>query len=158
MITLPPLVAVALIKLLGVVVGLVVPYVDAAAYALFLYPQSIEGAAFREALKLRKPGLVVREVLQLLQQPLRFIHRGILFFATYAAMSVFVITSTNAALGKGVVAGIGIYMLMGMLAYRTNIIELRKRYFWGLAGSASNAAYMGLIVTLVVLTVFALII
>ncbi len=148
------LISVIVWKLVGAVIGYVIPWFDVVGYVVYLHPDDPETGEVRTAFKSKKYIHAVKEMALLLGKPLRFMHRSIYFFAAFLALSVFVLTSTGSLIGKGVIAGLGMHMLLAMIPYRTSLHEIRTRFFWGLAEHVSERALqvlVGLIALIVVL-------
>ena len=55
--------------------------------------------------------------------------RSVLFLLTYMPLSLFVITSTKAVLGKGLVMGIGLVILYELWQYRQTATFFRQYFF-----------------------------
>lgn len=152
------LVAVFVWKLIGAVIGYVIPWFDAVGFALFLHPDDPDTSVVREAVRTKKFASAIKDVALLLGKPLRFMHRSIYFSAAFLALGVFVLTSTGSLIGKGVIAGLGLHMLLAMIPYRTSFHELRTRFFWGLADTVSERSIQVLVglIAVIVLLAFAL--
>jgi len=143
------------LKFLGVFFGFLLPVFEAMGFALYIHPERPESEPLKTAVAQRKLRDVWREVHVLLNKPLPFIHRGIIFFAAFCAVALFVLTSANSALGVGIVTGFGLSLLWGMFPYRKNFTELQQRFFLGLAKHVSRGAIMSLIAFLCVIVVWA---
>lgn len=152
------LIAILVWKLVGAVIGYVIPWFDAVGYVVYLHPEDPETGGVREALKAKKFVRAIKDIALLLGKPLRFMHRSIYFTAAFLAISVFVLTSTGSVIGKGVIAGLGLHMLLAMIPYRTSFHEIRTRFFWGLAESVSERSLQLLVglIAIIVLLAFAL--
>lgn len=142
-----------LFKVLGGILGYFLPIADAIGYAVYLHPDQPESLPTKTAMDQKQLGAVFQHANELLKQPVRFIHRGIVFFAVFAVLGIFVLTSTDSAIGKGVIAGFGLHLLLAMLPYRRDLAGLKQRFFLGLAPSVSSAAVYTLIVVLVVIVI-----
>lgn len=142
-------------KLVGALIGYVIPWLDVVGYVMYLHPDDPETAHVRESLRAKKFFLAMKDIVLLLGKPLRFMHRSVYFIAAFLALGVFTITSTGSVVGKGVVAGLGVHMVLAMIPFRTSIHEIRTRFFWGLADTVSERALQTLIGAIMLIVVIA---
>jgi hypothetical protein len=146
------------LKFVGGVFGYLLPTIDAVTYALYLHPERPESEAIKASWAKRDVRAMMQETHLLLQEPLPFIHRGIIFYAAFCAVSLFVLTSANSWLGAGLLIGFCLHMLLALLPYRTNLPALQERFFLGLAKHVSPAALYSLIGVLGGIFVWALVV
>lgn len=152
------LIALFVWKLIGVVIGYVIPWFDVLGYVVYLHPEDPETIEVRDTLKSKKFVSAVRDIALLLGKPLRFMHRSIYFTAAFLVIGVFVLTSTGSLIGKGVIAGLGLHMILAMIPFRTSLHDIRTRFFWGLAETVSEQSLQVLIglIAIIVLLAFVL--
>lgn len=144
------------LKFLGGFFGFLLPVFEAIGFALYLHPERQESEPLKTAFARRKLRDVWREAHLLLKHPLPFIHRGIVFYAAFCVVALFVMTSANSLLGLGVLAGFGVHLLWAMFPHRKNFPELQQRFFLGLAKHVSRGAIISLIALLCVIVVWAI--
>lgn len=82
---------------------------------------------------------------------LELITRSPLFLVAYPVLAFFAITSSNSALGIGLVLGLGLTMVVEALALRQNLPQLRQRFAQHLSPSLSDqdllrGLWMGLVI------------
>ena len=144
------------LKFLGGFFGFLLPVFEAIGYALYFHPERPESEQLKTAVAQRKVREVWREVHILLQYPLPFIHRGIVFYVAFCGVALFVMTSANSPLGVGVLAGFGLHLLWAMFPHRRNFADLQQRFFLGLAKHVSRGAVISLIALLSIIVIWAI--
>ena len=144
------------LKFLGGFFGFLLPVFEAVSYALYLHPERPESEPLKTAVAQRKLRDVWKEAYILLKLPLPFIHRGIVFYAAFCGVALFVLASANSALGVGILAGFGASLLLAMFPHRNNFAELQQRFFLGLAKHVSRGAIISLIAFLCIIVVWAI--
>ena len=144
------------LKFLGVFLGFLLPVFEAIGFALFLHPERPESDPLKTAVANRNIRDVWREAYVLLKHPLPFIHRGIVFYAAFCVVALFVMTSANSLLGLGVLAGFGLHLLWAMFPHRKSFPDLQQRFFLGLAKHVSRGAIISLIALLSIIVIWAI--
>lgn len=144
------------LKFLGGFFGFLLPVFEAIGFALYVHPEKPESEPLKTAFAQRKLHDVWREAHVLLKHPLPFIHRGIVFYAAFCVVALFIMTSANSLLGLGVLAGFGVHLLWAMFPHRKNFTELQQRFFLGLAKHVSHGAIISLIVILCIIVIWAI--
>lgn len=144
-------------KLIGACIGYIIPWFDVLGYVTYLHPEDPETSHVRESIRTKNFILAIKDTSLLLGKPLRFIHRSVYFVAAFLALGIFTVTSTGSVVGKGVVAGLGVHMLLAMIPFRISIHEVRTRFFWGLAETVSTQAMQVLVGAIGLIVVLAIV-
>lgn len=148
--------AVLVFKLIGAVIGYVIPWIDALGYIFYVHPEDSETQHIRDDMRAKRFVSAFRNSATLLGHPLRLMHRSIYFVVAFFVLGIFVLTSTESAIGKGVVGGLGIHMILAMVPFWSSVHELRIRFFWGLADTVSEQSLRMLVGLVAVISLFAL--
>jgi len=138
-------------KLIGALIGYSIPWIDVLGYVFYLHPEDSETQHIRDDMRAKRFIPALRNSATLLGHPLRLMHRSIYFAAAFFVLGIFVLTSTGSAIGKGVVGGLGIHMVLAMTPFWSSAHELRTRFFWGLADTVSEQSLrilVGLVATI----------
>jgi hypothetical protein len=146
-----------LFKTIGVAIGFLIPIVDAMMHATYLHPEEEDGAGVREAWGRKHVVDMLRSTESYLQNPARFIHRGVYFLFVFIILGLFVVTSTASPVGKGVIAGFGLHVLMIVWRHRRDSQALRDRLFWGLSKEVASEWYVGAVAMLGVVSALAVV-
>jgi hypothetical protein len=114
----------------GIFLGFSLLFFDRILHIFFVDPQSEFSQLAREQWRARN----VRGFLQLMFQSSAFqeklVTRSILFLISYAALAIFVLTSTGSVLGAGLVLGIGLHFCLDFFIYRKDVRQFRKHFLW----------------------------
>ncbi len=117
--------------LIGVWLGFAFILLDRFLHALYVEPDLEFSKKVQSALKHKQyKNLLTLMSKESLVEQTHLISRSTIFIISYMAISIYVITSTTNALGKGLVLGIGLHYCLDLLIYKDNVNEFVDQFLW----------------------------